>query len=63
MPNFHDTGWDPVEHIHKVTGQLQELTEAHNRLASAYFKLQSQVLEQQKIISELCLRISRPPQS
>lgn len=62
MDDFHRTGWDAFEHMVRITHLVEELKSAHNRLAESHLILQTQVLEQQKIITELCQRSVKPPQ-
>lgn len=54
---FSNTGFDPFQHLVRLTETVEKLVDTHNELARSHLRLQQQVLEQQKIITELCQRI------
>lgn len=53
MPDFHDTGFDPFEHIIKLTHIVNNLTDAHNRLAESHINLEKEVSRCRREIHEL----------
>ncbi len=53
MHDFHQTGYDPWELMIKITHQLDELTQAHNRLAVNHEHLQRVITEIHREIQQL----------
>jgi len=53
MSEFHNTGFDPLEHIIKMTNLLNEISDAHNRLAASHLNLEKEIVLCRQEIREL----------
>ena len=62
MSEFHDTGFDPYQHMMRLTAVVNELAQAHNNLALQHQELQKNLHQCQLQLQQLIRLTDLNPQ-